>query len=822
MLRSAAAVGDRALAFVRGDEAGEENMLYGLITLAVGAFLVFLALGGGGVLRLWAREPVGIAVPAFACLLVFGAPQMGDMLAGMRHGIGPDGLDDAPWHQTGLGVAVFFLALQSWFWMRAALNARGYAGGRTGWRDADMPSNLPWQQTAAPRLTLIPPTLIAISPIYQAWVGHIPWESVPWVGAGTAVAAAALVWGFAFVRRAFLNRALQGRAVAPPALVGSRLSRLFRAAPGGSRYAIALLAAAVVAMLLAQLVPDFVNDSLHAPTAALLALACLVATAAVLLAIIRDVVDAGLNRLNRWFGGGGHASVAAGDLIGLIALVLVPVGGSYLAQQVGLYDVRTEQSADAVSARPFVRDAVAQYLDCHDVHGSTPVPAIIVAAAGGASRSAAWTLSVLRMLDARTGGAVGAHLFAIVGVSGGSFGAVTYLMAQATTFPAADKTAPTTAEQVGFWSKTGPGNGLVELARADLLSSSAARMFASDALLGLPLRSPALEQAFEHHWRWDQGFNMPGLAPAGLLTLRQGRKCLAHVILNGTDVETGNRLLTSTIGFGVPAVVSNAANNINQPFSAAVDVLYSMNADVPSSAGVLNSARFPLISPPGTLHAAKGDEDRQVVDGGVFENLGARGAWELADAIRLADARITPIVLLISNEVELPAFPKSKDHKDDPEGRCASVTTEELNRRSLISAREARVRSGVSVPELLTSLIGLYNTRAGHARGEIAVLRQRYCRDPLPDLYHFDLPKPEVAKAQAAPMNWTLDVNTCQFLLGAARRATFNREQADQLRGRLTDFGVVTEPDYGDMAYEDSKRCKGDPRFLVEPWPALN
>jgi hypothetical protein len=208
------------------------------VCAALAGATVFLALGGGGVLRLWARKPVGIAVPAFACLLVFAAPQMADMLAGMRHGFA------GRWGEIDLGIAVFTLAVQSWFWMRAGLNSRGYPGGRTGWRDADTPAVLPWQEIAAPRLTLIPATLIAVSPIFQVLVGDIPWLSVPWFGTGSAVLAAALVWSWARQRRIRLLRRRGGGPVGQR-LTGLRLTRLFRAAPGGPHYAGALLAIAV-------------------------------------------------------------------------------------------------------------------------------------------------------------------------------------------------------------------------------------------------------------------------------------------------------------------------------------------------------------------------------------------------------------------------------------------------------------------------------------------------------------------------------------------------------------------------------------------------
>jgi Patatin-like phospholipase len=584
-------------------------------------------------------------------------------------------------------------------------------------------------------------------------------------------------------------------------------------------------------LLLAQLAPDFIGDYLHAPGSALLALASLVAVATVWLAILRDVVDGLLAGLRYVFGATGPASLAAGDLIGLVAIIALPLGISYLAEYAGLYDVapvnRVAQSEDgdpAVAGRPDVKTAVTKYLRCHkaeDQGEDHKVPAIIIASEGGASRSAAWTLSVMRMLDARTGGAVGADLFAVIGVSGGSLGAVTYLMAQATQFPQAASAAPSAAEQAAFWSKPGPANGVVELARADLLSSTVARMFDNDTLLGLPTRGQALEDAFEQFWGWDKGFAMRDLAHGGFLALRQGRDCLPHLILNGTDVETGNRLLTSTIRFGLPAVLQGIDDPIEQPFSAAIDVLYEMNTDIPAAAAVLNSARFPLISPPGMLRTSAvrdaGDDDRLVIDGGVFENFGARDAWELAVAIAKADSHIKPIVLLISNEVDLPAVPKPGEGEQDPEGRCVDKNFDSLNGHELKQVNNERTRTGVAVPEVLTSVFGLYNTRAGHARGEIAVLRQQNCTAPLPTLYQFDLPQPDVTLRQAAPMNWTLDVNTCQFLLGAARRAQFNKEQVAQLRKLL-----LGPPGDGvgpsDMASEDSHRCDGD-ADQVGAWP---
>jgi hypothetical protein len=801
-----------------------------VILLSLLGSIVFLALGGGRILRLWAREPVGIAVPAIAAALVYGAPQMGDMLAGMRSG---NGADDASWHQAGLGIAVFVLSVQGWFWTRAALNARGYPGGRTGWRDRDTPIDLPWQEVWAPRLTLVPATLIAVSPVYQALAKHIPWRSVPWVGVASALIAAALAWSLARGRRTVMvKRAANRPAVAaPPPLRGRRVLRLLLAAPFGRYGAVCALVFASILMGAAVLASDFVNDTLHAPTAALLALSCPVAFATVMLALLRDGADWLLNRIDVWFGHDGPASVAAGDLLGTFALLMLPTIGSHLADTAllgHLYDVRPVTGdllqGDPVTQRPGVAKAAEDYLACR---GGRPSPAIIVAAEGGASRSAAWTLSMLRSLDSRTGGAIGANLFAISSVSGGSLAAVTYLMAQAKAFPDANDKAPSPAQQVAFWDTEGnaagqwggPYNGIVELARGDLLAPVVARMFSIDAVIGLPTRGPALEEAFEHHWGSPTSFAMREQAEKGLLALRSGKKCLPHLILNGTDVTTGNRLLTSTIQFGNnDTYLPDGSDPLRRPFSAAIDVFDSIGHDIRASAAVLNSARFPIVSPPGFLRAKSDQQaDAEVIDGGVFENYGARAAWELADAIRIAyKDQLTPIVLLLGNDIDLGA-----DNIVGPVGQCFADTRSSLEDRALEKARSAESDRGAPLPELLTSPIGLYNTRAGHAQGEIAILRQRNCPSgQAKNLYHFDLPKPEVDKSQAAPMNWMLDVNTCQFLLGAGRRAVFNTQQANQLVDRLkAQFKGIVGTDGGDKAHEDSVRCHGDAE-IVPPWTA--
>jgi hypothetical protein len=780
-------------------------MLIATIVLLAVFALWFLGIGGGRCVHLLMQEPVGMAIPLLACLIVIAAPQMASMMAATTSG------------QIGPAVAALALGFQGWFWTRAALNARG------GYRDSDAPIELPWQDVAAPRLTLIPSTLIGIWPFFL-WLrglvaeqgkpveNVIPTSSVPWAGIALSILFSCLLAGLAWWRRSRHRQRKQAELLhepAPPApqpLPACRVARLFAAGPFGSAAAWIFLALAIAGAIVAELAPGFVNLHLHALTAALLGLSCAIPPAAVMLAAWRDVAEWLLRLLGRWHPNAPRA--AAADVLGALMLVLIPLGGSYIAQAAGMYDVRKQ--ALVREDRPDLAGAIDLYRTCLGADANAPVPAIILASEGGASRSAAWTLSVMRMLDARTSGEFGRHLFAISGVSGGSLGAVAYALAQAKYLPPGTK-ATTAEQQLQFWhaadssadpSGGSPAKGLVELAHADLLSSSIARMFAVDMLLGVPSRGPALEQAFERHWQLSNGLGLDaGDAGRGVVAMRKSRPCLPHLLLNGTDVASGDRLLTSTIRF----------ESDPGPFWAAVDVIYGQNADIPAAAAVLNSARFPLISPPGRLPAPEDDRSRfrqardlLVIDGGVFENYGARTVWELADALN-RDGRLLPIVVLISNDLESDV------------ATCANFSaTEALNLQSLTAGETP---GGIGVPEVLTSLLGLYNSRGGHGRGEIAVLRSRLCGTPQAAdvaardrFLHFELPAPDLRRSQSAPMSWVLEPNACRYLLGEARYGIPGQSPVNNVR-QADALAVLLEAHGADAAEaearNDARRCGG-------------
>ena len=72
--------------------------------------------------------------------------------------------------------------------------------------------------------------------------------------------------------------------------------------------------------------------------------------------------------------------------------------------------------------------------------------------------------------------------------------------------------------------------------------------------------------------------------------------------------------------------------------------------DIRLSTAAHNSARFPIVSPAGEIRNRQHQVVDRIVDGGYFENYGALGAMELAQAIRAIEPKLAPFVLVISND----------------------------------------------------------------------------------------------------------------------------------------------------------------------------
>src|SRR5262249_34196105 len=73
-------------------------------------------------------------------------------------------------------------------------------------------------------------------------------------------------------------------------------------------------------------------------------------------------------------------------------------------------------------------------------------------------------------------------------------------------------------------------------------------------------------------------------------------------------------------------------------------------ADVRISTAALNSARFPIVSPPGNVRNQQSYIVDRIVDGGYLESYGVITALELAHAIRAIEPGLVPFVLALSND----------------------------------------------------------------------------------------------------------------------------------------------------------------------------
>ncbi len=396
------------------------------------------------------------------------------------------------------------------------------------------------------------------------------------------------------------------------------------------------------------------------------------------------------------------APVAVGDRLGSVAVFFLIAGGlvtagsllTFLSRQSGLPVVfamaflivvlsalpshhvvrvveQNDAAVEAIPARPaavpVVETWMRQVARCDQpVDPGEPaeaVPLIVVATAGGGSRAAYWTVTLLGHLRDRVP-SVSDHILAISGVSGGALGG--------TVFRALETAARADAFHGSFAAR---GQRIIA---HDFLAPTLAALFTRDLgqrvfRLPVPDRGTVIESAWEAAWRNEMGAEDDRFASPFLdLWKNEGNTPWPALFLNGTVVETGDRIVVSNLDVAASGV-------------RALDALALLNADVPVSTAVNNSARFPYVGPAarytaagetpyetdlGLRPAGHGASDRapvprrfdslRVVDGGYFENFGATTALEFLRAVRTTTEgcthrRILPVVIEITSDPAIEA-----------------------------------------------------------------------------------------------------------------------------------------------------------------------
>ena len=409
----------------------------------------------------------------------------------------------------------------------------------------------------------------------------------------------------------------------------------------------------------------------------------------------------------------------------------------------------------------------------HSIHPKEdPVPLLIVATAGGGIRAAYWTATILEKLETDlrrenlgppekkilTENLMRNLLFAISGVSGGSVGAAAYAasvhdheindtMVLPTSYLREDFLAPGLAAMVFI---DGPANVLPDFGQID--------------------RGEALERGFEYASRTNR--DKDGLLSHKFLSFFPAIKedtilysWRPALLLNATHQETGRRIITSHLKIE------------RDIFRDSYDALHVLNSDVRLSTAAHNSARFTYVSPAGNLQSSTTPTHHRgyIIDGGYFENYGARTALELArKAIEAIDPdygkpdhqnKIKLVILQISSDPTLRedrtlvrARPQGDRCTLSNIGRPRTANDSQPDQDNYLdlidstgwSRNEGEIHVFSSANELSAPLVGIMSVRQAHGTIAAAELAASICQGER---------KVEVALQNAIERKTTADAN---------------------------------------------------------------
>lgn len=321
-------------------------------------------------------------------------------------------------------------------------------------------------------------------------------------------------------------------------------------------------------------------------------------------------------------------------------------------------------SKKLVDDRPTVDQQLQRWYDrvSPAYPGDKPIPVFIVATEGGGIRAAYWTATVLDSLHDNVP-SFSRNLFAISGVSGGSLGTMVFSALLTEPRPLSIPPAPPSLHYSG-----------ARVLGRDFLTPTLASMTQGDFVQRfLPLQFPDRERALEGAWESGYAGEMKTKTFAeGTLALFAKHPELPSIFINGTMVETGDRIITSNCRIRPTAAEKD--KSLPLVFRNAFDGFALLGHDLPMSATAGMSARFTYVSPAGRIDGG------HVVDGGYFENSGAVTASELVLLINTFSARnpklkkLQPVVILIDYEnCSLKRNECDPDEKSTLRTNCADV-----------------------------------------------------------------------------------------------------------------------------------------------------
>jgi hypothetical protein len=342
----------------------------------------------------------------------------------------------------------------------------------------------------------------------------------------------------------------------------------------------------------------------------------------------------------------------------------------------------------------------------HATPVGSKVPIIFVAAEGGASRAAYWTGEALGALEERTHGEFSKHVFLISSISGSNLAATSFLA--------------TLKENPGLVAQGKFRKAIESYTGQDYLSPALAGMFFPDLLQRFlpwpvfPDRGKYLEEGWEAGWTKHCTDN-PGLCGDPHLFEHNFLDVLSPsasrwspvLVMSGAREEDGRRVLTSNVFISGDQVDAEDFHRLVNNSISVVD------QDVRVSTAMLNGARFPFISPAGTLPGANG----HLVDGGYFDTAGIETMREAANAVRALDKGaslpLKPIFLLIEN-----GDPSDTPTKPPPPATGTRTQASTAAAKAAVTDTRAAPLSefGQDAWGPVTGLLGSRNAHAAHMR----------------------------------------------------------------------------------------------------------
>jgi hypothetical protein len=303
-------------------------------------------------------------------------------------------------------------------------------------------------------------------------------------------------------------------------------------------------------------------------------------------------------------------------------------------------------------------------------------PVVLVATEGGGIRAAYWTAAVLTSLT-DTIPTFADHTFAISGVSGGALGSTVYgaLLVRRGRFHLR-------VDELDYTPQIGEQHSMrvaaQQMLSEDALAPTLAAMMQPDLVQRfipapiLPDRARALEQGWER--AWSNAIAHPDGTPdelfaGGFLAMMRGReRNMPSLFLNGTIVETGQRIVASNLRL-------DREQDGGTELANTADLFDAIGGDVRVSTAVDNSTRFTYVGPAATLIRAEGGHEsgslvqcepdercEHVVDGGYFENSGSATLSDILQVMARSKyaSRVRPHVIFITFAHAVPPPRKSE------------------------------------------------------------------------------------------------------------------------------------------------------------------